>query len=893
MEQIVKCIEPKPFIWDGFFGLIVADKRTPIPLKEIKVSATINKFVSRVTYTQVYYNEGSSMLETEYFFPISTGACYDGFRAKIGDKVIEGFIKEKETAKKLYEVHTQQKDTVAYAEINKETHDIMKIKIGNIPPQTDIEIEFTYLEKVEIAMNKFYKFVLPSTLTPRYNRNAHKNQDLATLANYPVISKNSKDAYIWNVILRINSDDQIKFCKCPSHEDAEILHLQNQGGAAYTTTVFIPRGKHQPNKDFVVYFQTGDVTRPSYSVSAFEDGYCACIKFFPEMNQLSIDDAYIAAMNGRDPGDNLEIANAKGEFIFLLDRSGSMEGTRMNKAKDALIFFLKSLPADSYFNIVSFGDSFFLLDFDKSIKASEEKLSEAIETVETYYADMGGTEILEPLEYIATMPLIPGYQRNIFLLTDGAVSNTNEVLKFIESQKEKSRVFTLGVGNGCSQELIKEGARRGRGVHEFVGDNQNVPEKIIYLLKNAITPYVTDFSLKFEDQHLTAYVTPRPKTLGYILPNQPLEFYVIYNKKIADKKKTKATFSFFNEVKNTTESHTIELDFTDAKKDDSLLKLGMFHFCKNIQTAEYLIEEGASDISSSFKEDFSRQLLQLSLKYGILTEKTAFICLVKEAQHSDQYLHTEKIVIPQAKSVDYLEEPELDSDGSMNEFEDEDGFCSAQQYKQSTPSNYPKFSGFSYEPEGFSFDGTGGYGLSRKPGYDNYQNESFGASFGMETYADFSYSPRGYVNKSSMKDARFELNKALDKKSKETAFVSSTKPTQQSLTEVIKKQKFSGNWEPVKEVSKLLGISLDDALAKLPSQLSSLPDKEKIWITILVLTWIEENFKSSPTSWEIIHKKGLQWIEGKGAKYEDYVKEAKSIIIQRQIYLHILPNSNA
>ena len=50
-----------------------------------------------------------------------------------------------------------------------------------------------------------------------------------------------------------------------------------------------------------------------------------------------------------------------------------MDGTRMEMAKNSLMLFLKSLPPNCYFNVVSYGtDCAFL--FENSRKLSEEDL---------------------------------------------------------------------------------------------------------------------------------------------------------------------------------------------------------------------------------------------------------------------------------------------------------------------------------------------------------------------------------------------------------------------------------------------------------------------------------------------------------------------------------------
>jgi len=68
-----------------------------------------------------------------------------------------------------------------------------------------------------------------------------------------------------------------------------------------------------------------------------------------------------------------------GEFIFLLDRSGSMAcGQRMKLANDAAIVFVKSLPASCYFNIISYGYPNIAPMWPKSVPYTEENVAHAV-----------------------------------------------------------------------------------------------------------------------------------------------------------------------------------------------------------------------------------------------------------------------------------------------------------------------------------------------------------------------------------------------------------------------------------------------------------------------------------------------------------------------------------
>lgn len=142
-------------------------------------------------------------------------------------------------------------------------------------------------------------------------------------------------------------------------------------------------------------------------------------------------------------------------------------------------------------------------------------------------ADMGGTDIFDPLQERITSKPIEGYPKQIFLLTDGGVSNTEGVIQMVSRNNKYSRVHTIGIGNGCSEELILGCAKKGKGHHVFIQDNENPGEKIIGILRDSLSPVISKINLKF-DKNIVESVIPNPESMPYVLKDEFVNFYVTF-----------------------------------------------------------------------------------------------------------------------------------------------------------------------------------------------------------------------------------------------------------------------------------------------------------------------------------------------------------------------------
>lgn len=94
------------------------------------------------------------------------------------------------------------------------------------------------------------------------------------------------------------------------------------------------------------------------------------------------------------------------------------------------------------------------------------------------------------------------YNRHIILLTDGQVSNPEDVINIISKMKTKNIAYThaVGIGNGVSFDMIRRGAKEGGGEHLFITNNKEMKKQIIYLLQAITSPSISNFKVDFDEK---------------------------------------------------------------------------------------------------------------------------------------------------------------------------------------------------------------------------------------------------------------------------------------------------------------------------------------------------------------------------------------------------------
>ena len=472
------------------------------PTLNTDVSIKVTGMIARATVKQTFHNTSKQWMEGVYVFPLPENAAVDHLRMQVGERTIEGMIKEKGEARAVYEQAKQQGKKASLLE--QERPNIFTSSVANIGPDEDVVVEIEYQQTLHYDQGSF-RLRFPMVVAPRYTpgnvtvegfagtgwaANTDAVPDAARVTP-PVILPGQKA--INPVSLKIQLDAGFPLARLDSSYHK--INIAKQNGNSQTIT--LQDGVVPANKDFELVWtpDVGHAPQAALFTETRDNQTYALLMIMPPVKD--------AAAKSRIPR----------EVIFVQDTSGSMEGTSMLQAKQGLHLALQKLGNQDRFNVIQFNSVTDVL-FREAQPVTTATIKQAHDYVEGLHAT-GGTEMLAALDIALNNSANPNIVRQVIFLTDGSVSNEQQLFDMIQKKLGDSRLFTVGIGSAPNSHFMSKAAQFGHGTFTYIGDVAEVADKMGQLFSKLESPALTNISIKWPQG-----------VLGEMWPNTIADLYL-------------------------------------------------------------------------------------------------------------------------------------------------------------------------------------------------------------------------------------------------------------------------------------------------------------------------------------------------------------------------------
>ena len=476
-----------------------------IPLVHTDVELDVRGLVAAATVTQQYENSSSRSIEAIYVFPLPHDAAVYDMEIRIGNRVIRSVIKERQEAKRTYEAAKSAGKRAALVE--EERPNIFTASVANIMPGDRIDVRLRYVEPLRWEDGKV-RLVFPMVVGPRYipgtEATGHSGTGWAMDTNQvpdasritpAVRNPLSRPGHDISLAVNLDAGFQTGVINSVSHEiKVSRLHDGRQRVELLTGTTI-------PNRDFVLEIEQARSTQPA-----------SALFLSPGTDGTPTHFLFAAYPPSVAPSRHMPV-----EMLYMIDVSGSMEGTSIQQARGALLQALDKLTPDDRFNIVWFNHEFDVFS-PESLPATSANVENGRRFVQKLQAG-GGTEMLPALKYLMAKRQLPGYLRHIVLLTDGDLGNEEEIFTALHHDLGNARLYTVAIGSAPNLFLATKMAQFGRGTFTHIADNREIQEKMGKLFATIESPVLTDVKLSFEGVEVAGLYPARTPDL---FMNQPL-----------------------------------------------------------------------------------------------------------------------------------------------------------------------------------------------------------------------------------------------------------------------------------------------------------------------------------------------------------------------------------
>ena len=618
----------------------------------------LSEIYAKTEVTQYYENKTDHPLELKVKIPFAKEIYISSFKAKIGDKIIESKIMEKEKAKENYNDMIATNSSAFLAMMRE--NDFGKnfyVCLGNIKPGIKIEFTTYFYQFIDTFKSSYYYCMM--TNFPKFNL-IEINEEKKESENE---DKDKKECEDQDDDENEDGDENIKYknktIKISYMNVIANIHLKTRSplvNLAIEKNSYAESSiKKEYNKDFTecniiyekeitydfintplqLYFTTMDMTIPKLYMQYDEkndETTCVLNFLFNEEVNLNneslfktIENININKNNIKEPeGDNnidfiekyyskKHLIEHPGVFIFLIDQSGSMSGEPINLVKEALTLLIQSLPKDSYYQLIGFGSEFKKYD-NIPQNYTKKNIQSTKSFIKSLDAELGGTNIQDPLKSIFsdkcyTSIKLPKY---VILLTDGEVEDKDEVLNLILQNNSKFFIHSIGLGSSFDKDLIKGAGINGKGSYQYCSELKDLNKTIIMTLNQCMLS-IYNYNITLMNKNLNV-VKIFENSDKYLLQLSNLFFGFLVKGKIEENEII--NFEFENAEEGKKNLNKISLFFSSSK--DSIVPLYKLKQGNEISKILFSLYLKKNKDNISIKEE-----VEIAKKYEIVTENTA------------------------------------------------------------------------------------------------------------------------------------------------------------------------------------------------------------------------------------------------------------------------------
>ena len=427
-----------------------------VVLEEVGVDAGIDDLMAVVSVCQRYRNPGATHVEAVYTFPLPLDAVLLQFELELGDRRMAGAVIAKSDAEERYENAIAAGD--AAVRLEQSQPGLYTANVGNLAPGETATVRFRY--GLLLRWNgDVVRLMMPTTIAPRYGE-ATAGGGLAP-HQAPEFAFDAERSFRLQVAVR----GVLRGARWASPSHALAVTPQPD-----RTVIEIARPAAM-DRDVVleaaaVWEGAAHATDGRALLARDGEGWIALASFRPELN-----------------GRNEPAAHRNVKIV--VDCSGSMSGDSIAQVRVAGERILDSLRPGDLFEIVAFGSQHRAL-FRRETPASAANVARARRFVRGLDADMGGTEIGAALRASYRSAGEPGMARDLLLITDGEVWDTDRVVA--QARRSGHRIFTVGVGNSVAEPFVRALADATGGACELVAPREDMAERIHRHFQRILAP---------------------------------------------------------------------------------------------------------------------------------------------------------------------------------------------------------------------------------------------------------------------------------------------------------------------------------------------------------------------------------------------------------------------